>query len=264
LGKFQNLASRRPVTFAILATLGALISVTLAATIAVIAFGVDQTSPALGLIGNVVATMLVILLLWRFGWLKAAGVASWGSWVGWIAAIGLLLYYLLELSYSFFGNMSFSVPVLAAGLPRLPGVFVAGLFEEILFRGLVLHALVRVWGTTRTGMLRAAFVSAVFFGFVHLLNAIQGDPGAIPGQIAIALVEGIWWAAIVLRWGSVWPAVLLHVAANWVMQTKAMGLADFQEGPTSYALAAVLGLPLAVVGVWWILRTDPPGRVEQG
>jgi membrane protease YdiL (CAAX protease family) len=130
------------------------------------------------------------------------------------------------------------------------------MFEEILFRGMVLYALVSVWGTTRGGVLQAAAISSLLFALAHSVNAIAGDPSEVPGQMAIALLEGIWWAAIVLRWGSLWPTVFIHSVTNWALQTKALALPDYHGTASSYALATLLGLPLAVLGVWWILRTD--------
>ena len=256
LGRLRNLASRRPLPFVVLLILGSLVVAGLAATLAVVLFGVDQTDPSLGLIGNLTATFCLVFLLWRFGWLEAAGIASWGGWRAWTAALVLLVYYLLELTYSFFGEFSFSVPAAAVSGLRVPGVIIGGMFEEVLFRGAVLYALVRVWGTTRTGVLRAASASALLFGLVHSANAIGGDRSEILGQMGIALLEGIWWAAIVVRWGSLWPTVLIHVVSNWVLRTKALGLAGYHGTPRSYALAVLLGLPLAAWGVWYILRTD--------
>ena len=93
-------------------------------------------------------------------------------------------------------------------------------------------------------------------GITPPANAIGGDRSEILGQMGVALLEGIWWAAIVVRWGSLWPAVLIHAVSNWVLRTKALGLAGYHGTPRSYALAVLLGLPLAAWGVWCILRTD--------
>lgn len=256
MGKLRRFASRRPLLFVILLILSSLFIVSLAATLVVVLFGVDRADSMLAPIGTLTATILLVVLLWRFGWLKASGVASWGCWKGWLAALVLLIYYLFELIYSFFGEISFSVPTAAVSGFRVPSVFIGAMFEEILFRAVVLYALVSVWGTTRRGVLKAVAVSSLLFGAIHAINAIGGDPSEIPGQMGIALLEGVWWAAIVLRWRSVWPAVLIHVVTNWVLQTKALSFPDYRGTANSYALAILLGLPLAALGVRWILRTD--------
>ena len=107
MGRLLSFASRRPLIFVILLILSSLIIVSLAASLVVVLFGVDQTDPILGLVGNLTAILYLLIVLSRFGWLKAAGIASGGHWKGWTAALLLLAYYLLELSYSFFGDFSF-------------------------------------------------------------------------------------------------------------------------------------------------------------
>ncbi|MFC1961974.1 lysostaphin resistance A-like protein [Chloroflexota bacterium] len=255
MSKFRSFASRRPLPFVILVTLSSHVILSLAAMLAMVVFRVDQTDPIVAPIGILTATLFLVFLLWRFGWLKAAGVAFWGCWKGWAVALFLLIYYLLELTYSFFGEISFDVPIAAVSGLRVPSLFIGGMFEEILFRGVILYALVSVWGTTRKGVLQAVAISALLFGGIHSLNAISGDPSEIPGQIAIALFESIWWAAIVLRWGSIWPTVFIHVVTNWALQTQALGFPDYHGTVNSYTFAIILELPLALLGVWLILRT---------
>jgi len=98
IGKAQEPGITPPVFFVVLLILGSLVVAGLAATLAVVLFGVDQTDPSFGLIGNLTATLCLVFLLWRFGWLEAAGIASWGGWRAWTAALVLLVYYLLELT----------------------------------------------------------------------------------------------------------------------------------------------------------------------
>jgi hypothetical protein len=259
MGKLRSFASRRPLLFVILVILSSFIIRILTGQLLVVLLGRDWSGPILVLLASIellAPTLFLVFLLWRFGWLKSAGVASCGCWKGWAVTLVLLIYYLLELTYSFFGEFSFDVPTTAVSGLRVSSVFLAGMFEEILYRGVVLYALVSVWGTTRKGVLQAVAISAFLFGGIHLLNIIGGDPSEVLGQIAIALFESIWWAAIVLRWGSVWPTVLIHVVTNWALQTKALSFVDYHGTASSYALATLLGLPLTVLGVWWILQTD--------
>ena len=263
MGRIKAFASRQPLLFVILLILSALVIANLAAILAVILLNIDQTDPLLSPVALLTATLFLAFILWRFRWLDASGVASLGSWKGWGVALLLLIYYLFELIYSFFGEFSFNVPAEAVGGLSLPSVFISGMFEEILFRGAVLYSLMSVWGATRRGILKAAVISAILFGLIHALNAISGDASEIVGQMTIALLEGIWWAAIVLNWGSVWPVVFIHGITNWVLRTKSLGYTDYYGTASSYLLAIFLGLPLAGLGVWWILRgnlaTHPEG-----
>ncbi|MEM8836816.1 MAG: CPBP family intramembrane glutamic endopeptidase [Pseudomonadota bacterium] len=81
-----------------------------------------------------------------------------------------------------------------------------GIFEELLFRGCVFHGLER-W----RGPITAVFVSAALFGAMHYVNWVNGQP--LPdtnAQVIHAAGGGILYAAIMLRTGSIWPAILLH------------------------------------------------------
>jgi membrane protease YdiL (CAAX protease family) len=254
VGKTKDFALRQPLLFVILLILNSLVVEILAGFLMVVFFNVEQTDPMFTFAILLIITLYLGFILWSFKWLKAAGVAFLGSWKGWGVALVLLIYYLFELIYSFFGEFSFTVPPTAVNGLRIPNVFVGAMFEEVLFRGAILYTLMRAWNTTRRGVLKAVVISALFFGVIHGINAITGDASEALGQIAIALFEGVWWAAIVLRWGSIWPVVFIHGIANWVLQTKAINYADYHGTVGSYALAVLFGLPLVALGVWWIFR----------
>jgi len=254
VGRIKDFAIRRPFPFTIILILSSLVVEFLAGFLAVVLFRVEQTDPIFALVVLLTTTLYLVFILWSFGWLKSAGVASLGNWKGWVAALVLLIYYIFELIYSFFGNFRFIGPINAVSELRIPNVFISVMFEEILFRGVVLYTLVSVWGATRKGVLKAVVISAFLFSAIHAINALGGNPSEILGQIVIAFFEGVWWATIVLLWGSVWPVVIIHGVSNWVLQTKALSYPDYHGTANSYALAVILGLPLVALGVWWILR----------
>jgi membrane protease YdiL (CAAX protease family) len=254
--RIKAFALRRPLLFVILLILSLLVVEILAGFLAVVLFNLEQADPIFALAILLITTLYLGFILWAFKWLKVAGLAFLGSWKGWGVTLVLLIYYLLELEYSFFGEVSFTVPSTAVNGLRLPGVFIGAMFEEVLFRGVILYTLVCVWGATRKGVLKAVVVSTLFFGGIHAINSITGDAREVLGQIAIALFEGVWWAAIVLRWGSIWPVVFIHGITNWVLQTKALSFADYHGTVSSYVLAVLLGLPLVTLGIWWIFRAS--------
>ena len=86
------------------------------------------------------------------------------------------------------------------------GALVAPLFEEVFFRGFVFAGL-----RVRYGWRRAAAVSAGLFAVVHLT----------PTAIIPIFILGYIFAYLYQRSGSLWPAILMHVATN----TFALGAA---------------------------------------
>lgn len=102
-------------------------------------------------------------------------------------------------------GLELAVIVLSAGL-------VAPLVEELLFRGLLLRALMR-----RVGPALAVGISALAFALVHLL-----DPGAIvvlPGLLLVGLVTGV----LAVRSGDLSRPILLHVGFNLLVLVAALG-----------------------------------------
>jgi membrane protease YdiL (CAAX protease family) len=154
--------------------------------------------------------------------------------------------------------------MLGAGEP--PGVHllrsaVAGSAEEILFRGFLLYVLVRAWGGTRRGRLAAVSVPALIFGLTHTIQALGGNSaGATLMTMVSSVVSGLWWGALVLLGGSLWPAVVIHAAANASVQIVAASLGGFEAGLADNALATAAGLPLAIGALgllMWLGSSSP-------
>lgn len=81
----------------------------------------------------------------------------------------------------------------------------AAVTEELIFRGLALQALERLFGSWV-----ALAVTAVFFGLVHLAN-----PGAtLWSSFAIAVEAGVLLGAAFLWCRDIWLAIGLHFAWN--------------------------------------------------
>lgn len=120
------------------------------------------------------------------------------------------------------------------------GVAVApALCEEVLFRGVVLSALAR-----RVSPVAAVVTQAVLFSIYHL-NVYQA-----PTTLIIGLVLG----ALVLRSGSLWPAVVIHALHNGI--TLAVQLYAGEAALSTPWLHAVwLGLAVAIA-----LLVTRPGR----
>jgi membrane protease YdiL (CAAX protease family) len=85
--------------------------------------------------------------------------------------------------------------------------FVAPFVEELLFRGLLLRALMR--RMTATG---AVMVSAIAFALLHLLDPSLGTVVALPALTAVGVVSGV----LAVRTGDLSRSILLHVGFNLV------------------------------------------------
>ena len=81
-----------------------------------------------------------------------------------------------------------------------------GLSEEAMFRGVLFRALLencKVWP--------AIIITTVLFGAVHILNGFTtGLWGPSVLQAVSAGMSGLIFMAIVIRTGSIWPAIVYH------------------------------------------------------
>jgi uncharacterized protein len=85
-----------------------------------------------------------------------------------------------------------------------------GFVEEVSFRGLILQAL------ASRGVWRAAVISSILFGLMHLQNLLFGaDLVATVLQIAYATAMGFGFASVTLRTGSIWPLVAIHALIDF-------------------------------------------------
>jgi CAAX protease family protein len=120
------------------------------------------------------------------------GALLFSATIGVLAAVGV---------YQTTGNNGWLIM-----LASLPGFILTGVLEEVLFRGIVFRILDQ-W----LGSWLALAISAVIFGFLHLLN-----PGAtLLDAAAISIEAGVLLAAAFMLTGRLWLCIGLHIAWNF-------------------------------------------------
>jgi uncharacterized protein len=140
-------------------------------------------------------------------------------------------------------------------LASVPGFILTGVLEEVLFRGIVFRILDR-W----LGSWLALAISAVIFGFLHLLN-----PGAtILNAAAISIEGGVLLAAAFVLTRRLWLCIGVHIAWNFtqggifsvavsggaskgLLQSRMVG-PDWLTGGTFGAEASVVALLVCAAG----------------
>jgi len=89
-------------------------------------------------------------------------------------------------------------------------VIFAPLYEEIIFRGLILGGLLALYNKKV-----AIFLSSILFGLWHLKNfQILSTQALIYQVLYTGLLLGPLLAWVALRFKSIWPGVLIHVLNN--------------------------------------------------
>jgi uncharacterized protein len=210
------------------------------------------------------ASVMLFILLVRFDLVRAVGFRfdNWKDlWIAW----PMLLLTLVNASDLLTGSL-----VIDSSRPDRVALYTllyiaAGIFEEILCRGVVIFVMLKKWGSTRKGMYAAVLVSSVLFSLGHFANWIQGrfSPLADLTQVCFAVFFGVFFAACVLRNRSIWPAALLHAAFDFVGAAKEISVGGklFGEVYTisweSALTSILLTLPLFIYGLFIVRKVSP-------
>ncbi len=98
-----------------------------------------------------------------------------------------------------------------------------GISEELCCRALIAQSLLEHCGTSKKALWKAAIISGVIFGLLHLFNMKSQNPISTIAQAIMASATGIMYAAIYFRSGNIWTLVFLH-ALNDIAAASAFGL----------------------------------------
>ncbi len=217
--------------------------------------GQGYTSPG-AILGRLIACAALLGLQARLGWLRSAGAASPGPARLWLALPLPLAYAVGAAALAVTGRLSLSAFGPAPSAVAGAFIFTAALLEGVAFRGMVQHSLIRAWGGDPRGRALSLLAAALFFGSVHLLDALSGRPMlAVAVQSGQAAVLGVWLGALGLRGGSLYPAVAFHALFN-LAGYQLFGRQGLEPAPTAWLLLAALLLPLAAIALGW-LRAAP-------
>lgn len=133
---------------------------------------------------------------------------------GWL--LGAALMCLVVATIAVAGDLNLSAggwPALA-GLPAIP--LLAGVFEELIARGVVFRNLENLFGSEI-----AIALSAALFGWLHI-----GNPSATAlSATAVGLEGGVMLASLYVVTRSLWWPIGVHMAWNFT-QTSVFGIAD--------------------------------------
>lgn len=142
-----------------------------------------------------------------------------GGWIALVIAAATVLLVGIPVTRSFFEDSGVAVDSMTRRV-LMPLVIIpvgTALFEEIIFRGVLLGVLLRV------SKRRAAILaSSVLFGLWHLLPALHDASGEgavealgiVVGTIAVTTCAGLLFAHLRLRSRSLAAPVLAHAAIN--------------------------------------------------
>jgi membrane protease YdiL (CAAX protease family) len=63
-----------------------------------------------------------------------------------------------------------------------------------------------------------------------------------------------WWASMILKGGSIWPAFLSHFAVNTIVILQGTTQNMIQNDLLVYLKLLVFSLPLGITAIWLLLK----------
>lgn len=117
-------------------------------------------------------------------------------------------------------------------LPSIAMALSSGVFEELLFRGVVYRS-VETW----FGSWAALVVSSLVFGLTHLMN----PQGTLVGSLFIAVEAGILLAGAFMLTGRLWLGIGFHVAWNYTQSAIFSSIVSGNEATQGLIRATVNG-----------------------
>ena len=257
-----SFARNHPVAFVLASTMAWLVLLLVLMGIASSALRTPYDDPLTGTAGRLAVTACVLLLVWHLGWMKAAGVTRLGRRQVWLLALGGMVYFAVASLYSLYGQVSFdfsSLIRLPESRTALTTQFVVAMGEEVLFRGLVLYALYSAWGSTRKGTIGSVVVTSLLFAALHLTQVFTHGV-SLPSALLLILetcAVAVWWGALVVVGGSIWPAVMLHFTFNTIAAVQGLAAPTVEHGVLVYTRLLLFSLPLGALGTLMLARAWP-------
>lgn len=133
-----------------------------------------------------------------------------------------------------------------------------GVFEELVFRGLIFPLVLRRAAPTKKGILCAVLLSSALFGAVHLVNLFSSSPVAVLMQVGYSFLVGCMCAVVLLLTRNVFACAGLHALYNFCgMLISDLGYGVVWDG-ASIALTAVVATLGAAYGVFCLCKILRP------
>ena len=254
MNRINSLANRHPLAFSFIISF-IFILLVLVLSIAVGRIWHANTSGwySGSMIGRLVSILILLFLVARLGWLGSAGFSSPGNLRTWLILLVPLAYSIAASAYAMTGNFDFSYSDPGLTISAVPFILGHAFLEEVVFRGLILHAFVRVWGATNAGIVKSVLVSSLFFGGYHILY-LAGEPlPVVLVRIVFSTLLGILFGAFVLRGESIYPAVFFHGVLN-VAGYLNLTSNGVEGSSSSWLLMSLFILPMSLYGLYLLRR----------
>ncbi len=238
----NSFSSKHPVIFGIILIVAAfVVTGVLTALTTAVGFSTEGGT----VIGRIVVAAVLILLFHAcFHWDKSfSGIAL--AWPVLIVVAWNIVYHLME-GAGFVAASAIPGAILAGLAP--------GLFEEVIFRGIIIDRLL----ASGKGVWYSLIVSALLFALVHLTNIVGMSLANVLVQVAYSLVIGLFLGAVYLASDDIAAVILAHASTDISNQIFATS-----PNVSSAVMVAVFLIVLAVLAVYALMLARKTAAEER-
>ena len=200
-----------------------------------------------------------IVLIFYYFWYRPEYKWKRNKNEAWKFTVPILIYWVLFFGVSYAiaaGHCTLGVPTLSAALPMIA----AGICEEVAFREVGISYMRRQLKGENKILLTLIF-TGVTFGFTHLSNAFKGDFLESLIQSALASMLGIFFGAIFIRTGNIWPCILTHGLHDLLFAIASVHY-DVEEEPLFLFVVAMICESLLMVWGLYLVRKEKHPEIE--
>ncbi len=168
-------------------------------------------------IGRVLATAAALAVYHKMFGLRELGLGKKNFLHGMLTGGFMIFVTVLNTYVIIAENLEYPVvmPAFGAVAAVIATEIFVGIFEEFLFRGLLLKSLLAGFGEHRfAGKMAAVFVSSLIFGLTHFFNLQDQMVNSTISQVITATYSGIFWAVLYLRVRNIWVVACYHTVTN--------------------------------------------------
>ena len=238
----NSFSAKHPVIFGIILIVAAfVVTGVLTALTTAVGFSTEGGT----VIGRIIVAAVLILLFHAcFHWDKSfSGVAL--AWPVLIVVAWNIVYHLME-GAGFVAASAIPGAILAGLAP--------GLFEEVIFRGIIIDRL-RASGK---GVWYSLIVSALLFALVHLTNIVGMSLANVLVQVTYSLVIGLFLGAVYLASDDIAAVILAHASIDISNQIFATS-----PNVSSAVMVVVFLIVLAVLAVYALMLARKTAAEER-
>lgn len=156
-----------------------------------------------------------------YGYKSYKEIFSWkGTRNGLLASQGIILMSLLFILPEFWGN-NFNKAFMNTAFLMIMQQIGTGLFEEGLFRGLLMGGMLQKWSHSIRGRLGMVLISGISFGLLHFMNFFSGNPlNSVLYNMLFASIFGIVFASSYLYSKNLLITMIIHAVYDIISHSK--------------------------------------------